>query len=193
VHRNAPAALRPYVEQWQDDVSRILGGFVRGQLVLALIMGTAAGLSCLLLGLQLWLLIGIFVVLAALIPVVGPYLGAIPAVISAALSQHGHFSPTVRVVAVIVVFFIINEFGSKVLYPRLVGAALGLHEIIVLFALLAGFEVGHLPGVLFAAPLLALSIVTVTHLYRFWQGLPPLSLSDTARAEGAVAKAAGTP
>src|SRR6185369_1445257 len=51
-NRSLHARLRPYAEQWQSDVNRILGGFVRGQLVLALILGAAAAVGCLLLGIH---------------------------------------------------------------------------------------------------------------------------------------------
>lgn len=193
VNSNLPSALLPYVEDWQNDVNRILGGFVRGQLVLALIMGAAAGGGCALIGVHFWLLIGVFVVFASLIPVIGPYIGAIPAVIAALLSPPGSFNPVTRIILVVLLFVVINEAGSKILYPRLVGKALGLHEVMVLFVLLAGFEVGHLEGVLFAAPLTALAIVTATQLYRCWVGLPPASLAQAAQAGGAAAKAAGTP
>jgi predicted PurR-regulated permease PerM len=194
MNRSVHGRLLPYVEQWQSDVNRILGGFVRGQLVLAVVMGTLEALVCALLGIHLWLLIGLFVVAAALIPVFGPYIGAIPAMIAAALTPGGHYlSPVLRVVAVLLLFIVINEVGSKILYPRLVGAALGLHEVLVLFVLFAGLEVGHIWGVLFAAPLTALSIVTLTQLYRFWQGLPPLSLAQAAQSGGTAAKEHGTP
>ncbi|MBV9467919.1 MAG: AI-2E family transporter [Abitibacteriaceae bacterium] len=193
MHNSLPAPVQPYAEQWQNDVNRILGGFVRGQLILALVMGAAAALGCAVLQVPFWLVIGIFVVFASLIPVVGPYLGAIPAIIAAAIAPPGFVSPGMRVVLVIVLFVVINEAGSKILYPRLVGAALGLHEVLVLFVLLAGFEVGHLWGVLFAAPLTALAIVTATQLYRLWQGLPAVSVAQAAKTGGREAKAAGTP
>jgi len=194
VNSKLPARFLPYAEQWQSDVNRILGGFVRGQLTLAVVMGVLAGAACALLGIHFWLLIGLFVVAASLIPVFGPYIGAIPAMIAAALSPEGQMlSPIVRVIAILVLFIVINEIGSKVLYPRLVGAALGLHEVMVLFVLFAGLEVGHIWGVLFAAPLTALTIVTFTQLYRFWQGLPPLSLAQAAQRGGAAAQRHGTP
>jgi predicted PurR-regulated permease PerM len=188
-----PEQFRLYVEQWQDDINRILGGFVRGQLLLALIIGALAAAGCFILGIKVWLLIGLFVVIAALIPVVGPFLGAIPAVIAAAITPAGMLTPVVRVALVIVAFGIINEVGSKILYPRLVGAALGLHEVLVLFILFAGYEVSGLTGVLFAAPLTALSSVTLIQLYRFWQGLPPISVANMAKREGREKKAQGTP
>lgn len=185
--------FRPYASQWQDDVNHILGGFVRGQLVLALTIGALAAVLCLIMGLRLWLLIGLFVVIASIIPVVGPIIGAVPAVIAAILSPDAHFHPVARVVILVIAFSIINEFGSKILYPKLVGAALGLHEVLVLFILLAGYEVAGLIGVLFAAPLTALTVVTVTQLYRFWQGVPPLSVAQSAQNAGQWAKKRGIP
>ena len=178
-----PANIQPYVSQWQDDVNTVLGGFVRGQAVLALVLGTSAAVACALLGLRFWLLIGLFVTVASLIPVIGPYIGAIPAIISALLTQHGMLSPGVRVVLVLIAFVILNEVGSKVLYPRLVGKALGLHEMVVLFVLLAGLEIGGIVGTLFAAPLTALAIVTVLQVYRAWRGDAPTGLSASAPAD----------
>ena len=80
-----------------------------------------------------------------------------------------------------VAFTVINEVSSKILYPKLVGAALGLHEVLVLFVLFAGLEINGIVGVLFAAPVAAIAIVSVVHLYRFWQDLPDSLLSNVAR------------
>ena len=188
-----PERVRPYFSHWQDDVNRILGGFVRGQAVLALVLGGAAAIACGLLGLKFWILIGVFVVLASLIPVIGPYIGAIPAILSAVRTPPGLLSPGARIAIVILVFVIINEAGSKILYPKLVGKALGLHELLVLFVLLAGFELGGIVGVLFAAPLTALLSVTLIQAYRFWLGEPPASLANTTAEGGNEAEVAGVP
>jgi predicted PurR-regulated permease PerM len=194
LNRALPARLRPYAEHWEDDVNRILGGFVRGQLILALVTGALAAALCLVLGLHLWLLIGLFVVVASLIPVIGPYIGAIPALIASAVTPAtGPITPLVRVVIVLVAFIVINEVGSKVLYPKLVGKALGLHEVLVLFILFAGLEVDGLLGVLYAAPLTALSAVTLAQLYRLWQGEPPRSMAAAQRQGEREAKAEGAP
>lgn len=184
VNRGLPQRVRPYAEQWQIDVNRILGGFVRGQILLAIVMGVGAGVGCMLLGVRFWLLIGLFVTAASLVPVIGPVVGAVPAVISAALSPPGHFpGPVAKVAMVILLFVIITESGSKILYPRLVGKALGLHEVLVLFVLFAGLEIGGLTGVLFAAPLTALAVTTAIQVHRLWRGEPPVSVADLAARE----------
>ena len=185
-----PDTLLKHVEPWQADTNRILGGFVRGQVIIAVVMGAAAALGLLLIGVHLWLIIGLIVVVAALIPVFGPYLGAIPAIIAALVGPTHIHSPIISAVAVLILFIVINEGGSKILYPRLVGQALGLHEVLVLFVLFAGLEIDGIVGTLFAAPVAALSIVTIVHLYRLWMNLPETDISEVAKREGpAQAKA----
>lgn len=178
-----PVDLARRADLWETDVSRILGGFVSGQLIIALIMGAAAALGCFAIGIGPWLIIGLFVVVAALIPVFGPYIGAIPAVILALISPTHIHSPVWAAVAVIALFILINEVGGKVLYPKLVGSALGLHEVVVLFVLFAGLEINGIVGTLFAAPVAALVIVTTVHLYRLWLDLPDDLISNANRRE----------
>lgn len=183
-----PEDLRKRANAWQDDVNRILGGFVRGQVLIALLVGTAAAVGCLIVGIHLWLIIGLVVVAASMIPVFGPYIGVIPAVLAAIIGPT-HFSPIVSAVAIVVWFVLINETGSKILYPKLVGEALGLHAVLVLFVLFAGLEVGGVLGVLFAAPLTALVGVSIVHLFRLWQDLPdaPIASSQESRVPVAAA------
>ena len=178
-----PADLGRRADLWETDVSRILGGFVSGQLIIALIMGAAAALGCLAIGIGPWLVIGLFVVVASLIPVFGPYIGAIPAVLVALITPTHIHSPVGAAIAVVVLFVVINEVGGKVLYPKLVGSALGLHEVLVLFVLFAGLEINGIVGTLFAAPIAALAIVTVVHLYRLWTDMPDGLISNANRRE----------
>ena len=167
-----PAEGRRRVDAWEGDVSIILGRFVRGQIVIGVVMGVAAGFFCLLLGIHLWLIIGIVVGVSSLIPVFGPYIGAVPAVIAVLVGPTRLHNPAVDAALVVIFFVVINEVSSKILYPKLVGAALGLHSVFVLFVLFAGLEMGGIVGVLFAPVLAALAIATAVHLYRFWQDLP---------------------
>jgi predicted PurR-regulated permease PerM len=183
-----PAELRRRAILWETDVNRILGGFVRGQITIALIIGLGAAVGCLLMGIHLWLLIGLFAVVAALIPVFGPYIGAVPAIIAALIGPTYIGNPVASAIVIGIYFTIINEIGSKILYPKLVGKALGLHAVLVLFVLFAGLEIGGVEGVLFAAPMTAVVIVTTVHLYRLWQDLPDDLLSKDLSEETVIVK-----
>ena len=191
-NRALPSFLLQYAEPWEEDVDRILGGFVRGQLLVALVSGALAAVGLLLVGVHLWLLIGAFVVVAALIPVFGPYIGAVPAIV-AALVGPTHFTPVAGALIVLVLFVAITEVGSKVLYPKLVGKALSLHEVVVLFVLFAGLEIGGITGTLFAAPVTSLAVVTLVHLYRLWQELPEEPIADAIEGRPRVFKPAPPP
>ncbi|HWD41025.1 MAG TPA: AI-2E family transporter [Fimbriimonas sp.] len=174
--------LRTYAEPWETDVNRILGGFVRGQFAVALINGACAAVGLLAFGVHLWLILAAFVVIASLIPVFGTYLGAVPAII-AALVTPTHFTPVAGAISVLILFIVINEVSSKIFYPKLVGAALNLHEVLVLFVLFAGLEIDGIVGALLAAPIASLSIVTLVHLYRLWQESPEEPISDEIMRE----------
>jgi predicted PurR-regulated permease PerM len=169
--------LLPYARPWEEDINRILGGFVRGQLILALAAGILVAVGLLLLGVHLWLIIALFTVFASMIPVFGTYVAAIPAVI-AALVTPTHLTPVAGAITVVVLFVVINELASKVLYPKLVGRALNLHEVVVLFVLFAGLEIDGVVGALFAAPVASVCVITLVHLYRLWQQLPEGEISD---------------
>lgn len=192
LNRCLPKSLLPHAVVWEEDVNRILGGFVRGQLLIALVMGFGAAMACLLVGIHFWLLIGIFVVVVSFIPVFGPYLGAIPAVVLALIAPTHIGNNVVAAIVIVCLFTLINELGSKVLYPRLVGQAIGLHEVVVLFAIIAGLELDGVVGVLFAAPLTAVVMATVVHLYRFWQELPDSLLSRPAIARAPALESQST-
>jgi predicted PurR-regulated permease PerM len=76
-----------------------------------------------------------------------------------------------------------------------VGHAVGLHEVLVLFVLFAGLEIDGIPGVLFAAPVTAIVVVTLIHLYRFWQDLPDSLLSarsPTLPGDGRIVEGTNT-
>ena len=129
----------------------------------------------------------------SLIPLIGAVLGALPAVIVAALGGTWIDNPVIAVVVVVILFVAITEVGSKVIYPLLVGVALGLHPVVTLFVLLAGFEVGGVVGGLLAAPLTAIGFVTAIHLDRFCRELPDHPLTDDRRKERHPTRAAWVP
>jgi predicted PurR-regulated permease PerM len=164
--QHVPPLYQRHFQGLRRDMSQILGGFIRGQLLMAAATGLAVGVGCALLRLPFAILLGLFVAVVSLIPVVGTYLGAAPAVLLALLDP-AH--PLAKLIWVIVLFGVINEVISKVLYPRLVGHATGLHQVLVLFVLVAGAEVGGIVGALLAVPLTALVGLAAVYAYRVWQ------------------------
>jgi predicted PurR-regulated permease PerM len=144
----------------QANVARVLGGYLRGQLVLALIIGVLAGVGCAVIGLPYAVVIGVLAGLFELVPMFGPILSVIPAVLVAL------FMPFPTVIWVVLYFLLIQQVENNVLAPRISGHAVGLHPLGAMFALLAGFQLAGLLGALFAVPLAGVLWVLLGAAYR---------------------------
>jgi predicted PurR-regulated permease PerM len=138
-------------------MERAIAGYVKGQALLSLIIGTSAGLGLWLLGILGWvpdadryaLLFGSWVALTELIPYLGPWLGAVPPFVYA-LVVH-----PIAAIWVAILFLVIHQIEGHIVVPNVMGSALRLHPLLVIFGLLAGGEIYGLPGVFVALPLLA--------------------------------------
>jgi predicted PurR-regulated permease PerM len=144
----------------QDNTSRVLGGYLRGQLTLALIIGVLTGVGTALLGLPYAVVLGVLAGLFELVPMFGPILSVVPAVLVAL------FMPFPTVVWVVLFFLVIQQVENNVLAPRISGHAVGLHPLGAMFALLAGFQLAGLLGGLFAVPLAGVLWVLLGAAYR---------------------------
>ncbi len=143
---------RDALELWDAfgvSLSRYLGGL----LIVVVIEGTLVGVALYLLGVPYALLLGAWISVTAIIPYLGVFLGAIPAVILASFE-----SPTTAVLTVIV-YIAIEQLEGNVLTPRIQGQALNVHPIIVLLVVIGAGELAGLAGVIFAIPLLAVARV----------------------------------
>ena len=147
-------------------VEHSLVAYVKGQLLLSAIIGTSAGLGLWLLGITgllpggdtYALLFGLFVAATELIPYLGPWLGALPPFFYA-LAVH-----PVAAIWVALLFLFIHQVEGHVVVPNVMGSALRLHPLLVIFGLLAGGEIYGLPGIFVALPLLAV----VRAVYEFF-------------------------
>jgi predicted PurR-regulated permease PerM len=140
-------------------VEHSLVAYVKGQLLLSAIIGTSAGIGLWVLGVTglfpggdtYALLFGLFVAATELIPYLGPWLGALPPFFYA-LAVH-----PVAAIWVALLFLFIHQVEGHVVVPNVMGTALRLHPLLVIFGLLAGGEIYGLPGIFVALPLLAVA------------------------------------
>jgi predicted PurR-regulated permease PerM len=150
---------RPGEQPLLTSIERSLASYVRGQAALSLIIGASAGIGLWVLGAlgllphgqQYALLFGAWVAVTEVIPYLGPWLGAVPAV-AYALVVH-----PLSALWVVVLFLGIHQIEGHVVVPNVMGSALRLHPLLVIFGLAAGAELYGLPGALTALPLLAVA------------------------------------
>jgi predicted PurR-regulated permease PerM len=150
---------RPGEQSLLRSLEHALASYVRGQVALSLIIGTSAGIGLWALaavgllphGKQYALLFGGWVAVTEIIPYLGPWLGAIPPFLYA-LVVH-----PISALWVALLFLCIHQIEGHVVVPNVMGSALRLHPLLVIFGLGAGAELYGLPGALVSLPVLAVS------------------------------------
>jgi len=155
-----PPRMRERSHNFVEECDAVLGQYLRGQLLVMVILAVlySAGLS--LFGFDLAVPVGVFTGLASFIPYVGFGLGLLLALISGALQFTGWYG----LVGVAVVYGVGQFIESMVLTPRLVGERIGMSALTVIFALLAFGHLLGFVGVLIALPVSAVLVVAVRRL-----------------------------
>lgn len=140
------------------DIDTALGNYIRGQLLVCLIIGGLAYFGYWLVGMPYPLLLAGIVALFNIIPYLGPFFGAAPALLMAA---------TVSVKMVLLVAginLVVQVLEGNIISPQVVGRSLHLHPLVIIFALLVGGEVGGIVGLILAVPFFAVLKVIVQHV-----------------------------
>jgi predicted PurR-regulated permease PerM len=154
-----PNQRRRTLRLW-SEVEVKLGAWIRGQLILMVVIGTLATVAYGLMGLTFWLVLGVIAGLTEAIPNIGPALGAIPAVL-VALTLGWQYA--LAVVAFVVVLQLLE---NAVLVPRIMRGTVGLTPLTIILAILAGSEFNGVVGALLAIPVAGAIQVILSDLLR---------------------------
>lgn len=161
VIKTVPGKFRGEWCRFLQETDYIIRRYIQGNIIDALIVGLLIGIGVKLIGMEYSLIIGVICGITNLIPYFGPILGAIPSVLLA-LSK----SP-VMAVKVFLIIFIIQQIDGNIINPRLMSDKVGLHPLWVVFALLAGGELGGLLGMFIAIPLAAIIRLIFRDIYYY--------------------------
>jgi len=157
-----PRSARKQVVRLMKDIDEALGSYIRGQFIVSFCVGALAYAGYLIIGLPYPLLMAAFVALFDIIPYLGPFLGALPAIIVASSISWK------MVLFVIIVNVLCQTMESNVISPQVVGRAMHIHPLTIIFVLLAGGELAGIVGLLFAVPLYAALKVIALHLFAYY-------------------------
>jgi predicted PurR-regulated permease PerM len=156
-----PEEYRPEFAFVGGEVGTALGSFVRGQLLVALIVGIASSIGMWAIDLPFWLLIGMLAGLLNLIPFLGPFVGGALAAGVALLS--GDLTQAIWAVAI---FTAIQQLDNHVITPLVQRTMVKLSPLVIVLALIIGGSVAGLLGVLIAVPVTAAVRIIIGHLWR---------------------------
>ncbi len=176
--------LRIVPENYQKDVRRLLAelapiwnAFLRGQLLLSLVMGVAIASMMTLLGLRYAVILGLLAALAEFVPILGANVVGVTAILTAFFQPSNWFglSPIAYAVLVGLGGGLIQQLEANFLVPRVMGDKLKLHPAILIVGALVGFTLLGLPGLLLSGPIIATVRLFGNYMHAKMFNLPPWS------------------
>ncbi len=177
--RAVPKKRREAVISFAVECDQVIGGFIRGQVIVALVVGVLATIIMLLTHVKYALLLGLITGIADIIPYVGAVVGAAPAVLISLITFGW-----AHALLVLVLFVLMYEAEGHFIAPTVVGHSVGLSPLAVLVALLIGGEAFGLIGLLLAVPAAGiLRIILVRFFPPTTEGERVLEAARTTHAE----------
>lgn len=156
-----PTSQRDSLFALAQESDEVLGGFLRGQILVMLALATIYAVGLSIVGLDYAIAIGVVSGLVSFVP----YLGLIVGIVLAGLTALAQLQSFGALAAVIAVFVVGQMIEGTLLTPKLVGDRIGLHPVLVIFAVMAGGQLFGFFGILLALPGAAVVSVVVRHLY----------------------------
>jgi predicted PurR-regulated permease PerM len=163
----SPLKLRPRVNFVITTFERVVGGYIRGQILLSALVGVLVSAGMALLHVPYAVLLGLLAFLLEFIPIIGVFISGAACVLLALTQSF------VLAFIVLLYFAGVHIIEGDVVGPRIVGRAIGLHPAVSIFALLAGAELFGLWGALFASPVVGVIQAVVVEIYREWRETHP--------------------
>lgn len=155
------ADMRYRLTLFLSDVSETMAAYIRAQLMACVLVGAIEGLGLWMLGLSYPLVFGVAAGIFEFVPVVGPMILGITAILVASFHS---WQSALLVFAFLAIFRIIHDY---LIYPRLIGAGIEIHPVAVILAVISGAELAGVTGVFLSLPIAALLIVC----WRHWRDL----------------------
>ncbi|WP_439106961.1 AI-2E family transporter [Congregibacter sp.] len=159
VLRLMPKAWQAGTLQMVGEADEVVGAFLRGQFIVMCALGALYAVGLWIVGLELALLLGLIAGLASIVP----YLGFIVGITASLIAAWLQFHEPLPLVYVGLVFGAGQLIESMMLTPVLVGNRIGLHPVVVIFALMAGGQIAGFVGVVVALPVAAVIKVFASH------------------------------
>lgn len=152
---------RQQLQNVTNEMGSVISGYIRGQIVISIIMGILVFSGMYLLGVDYPLVLGLLATLTETIPIVGPIIGAIPAILLA------YIAAPALAVKVIIFYILIQQIENHLIVPNIMGHTIDLHPILVVVSLLIGGHIYGVVGMMLAVPVTALLRVIIRHLWYY--------------------------
>jgi predicted PurR-regulated permease PerM len=175
VNRVTPPQYAPEVRLFQTSVASSVGGFMRGQAIQALVLGSVAAAGSLLLDIEYMPLTTALVAFFQFIPFFGPFVSWAPPVVAAVLTQPD------AIIWILIIMWAGWFVTMNFVQPRVMASSVGIHPVVVLLSVLIGLRLQGVVGAIFAIPVAAVISAFFFHYLNRSQGGPRDVASRAAR------------
>ncbi|MBB3109951.1 putative PurR-regulated permease PerM [Paenibacillus phyllosphaerae] len=157
-----PKPHRKHAVRLIKDIDHALGSYIRGQFLVCVIVGGLAYIGYLCIGMPYPLLLAAIVAVTNIIPYLGPFFGAAPALVVASTIS------IKMMLFVVVINTACQILEGNVISPQVVGRTLHMHPLSIIFALLVGGEIAGIVGMILAVPIFAAGKVVIQHIFAYY-------------------------
>jgi predicted PurR-regulated permease PerM len=173
-----PQRRRDEVRSVLERMGKALGGYFRGQLLVAAFVGVASMLGLYIVGLPYWALVGAVAGLFNLIPLIGPFIGAVPALFIAFTTNDSggllHLHPGwPMALGASLALLTVQQIDNHIISPNVMARTVKLHPVTVMLGLLIGGTLAGLVGMLLTVPVIACTKIVLLHLWDSRVQWPP--------------------
>jgi len=187
-----PLPIKGELVQLAADVDDVLGRWVRGQLLLVVIMSSATAVALTLLQVRYAIVLAILTGILELFPIVGPIVaGAIASIVALFQPNPFGWSNLTYVVTIALLYFVLRHAEDYFVIPNVIGRVVELHPLGIIFAVFAGGQIAGMLGMFIAAPTFAVLRIVLVYLYGKLVDLPaePEALDVKMPARGLAVEA----
>ncbi|VBB06038.1 Hypothetical protein LUCI_1249 [Lucifera butyrica] len=156
-----PANLQNKLRLMIEEMGVVVSGYIRGQILTSIVIGFIVFLGMYLMDVNYPLVLGLLAMLTETIPIIGPIIGSVPAILLAYL-----VSPALAL-KVIVFYLIVHQVENHIVLPNIMGHTIELHPVLIIISLLVGGQFFGIIGMMLAVPVMALLRVIIRHLWYF--------------------------
>jgi len=158
-----PAGSRPFTMHLIEEIQKKMGMWLLGQIIVSLGIFIFTYIGLLILHVQFALVLALIAGFLEIVPYIGPFLSAVPAIFIAFVQNPTH--PTSLVIWVIILYLLVHEVEGYVLVPKIMEKTVGTSPLVVMVALLVGYQLAGVLGLLISVPIAAALTVAVNE---FW-------------------------
>lgn len=156
-----PKNYRPHLTRLFEEMNRVLSAYIVGQLSLSVLMTVVIFLGMLALGIPYPLVIGLLAGVVEMIPVVGPIVGAVPAILLGLAESSG------LAVKVLIFYIVVQQLDAHLVMPKLMGSVTNVHPVAIILGVLVGGQLYGIVGMMVAVPVLAVLQILLRHMWYY--------------------------